>query len=302
MLGVDPNHFDEQMEVLRRRTTVQSLDELLRSHSEGAISPGSVAVTFDDGYRDNLIHAKPILQKHDVPATVFVTTGYLSQTREYWWDEVQRHILESPRLPGHLELEIGGATRTWSVEVDPDSGEETEGWNVLEAAPHGSRRELYRFLCEALKPIATGDRIEILDRLAAWCGNTVTPRPDYRALSNSEVAELEGDSIRIGAHTVSHPTLSGCATAEQRREIVSSREQLERILGHPVSVFAYPYGNRSDYTPETVELVREAGFTAACSTVPEPVWRRTDVHQLPRYVMRNWDGNEFGKRIEKWLR
>ena len=75
-LCVSPMHFEEHLDVLRRHRNVVSMAELHRRVLAGDVAPGTVAVTFDDGYVDNLLAAEPLLRQYDVPATVFVSSGY----------------------------------------------------------------------------------------------------------------------------------------------------------------------------------------------------------------------------------
>jgi hypothetical protein len=84
-------------------------------------------------------------------------------------------------------------------------------------------------------------------------------------------------------------------------QIVESKTRLQEITGCAVTGFAYPFGGRADYTPKTVGLVREAGFSLACANVPGLVRRRTDPFQLPRVLVRNWDADVFAGRLREWL-
>src|SRR5262245_19306871 len=96
-LCVTPQHFAEHLEQLRRHHRIISLTELSQRLASGATLRHTVVLTFDDGYADNLHHAKPLLERYDAPATVFVTSGYVGQDREFWWDELERLLLLSPR-------------------------------------------------------------------------------------------------------------------------------------------------------------------------------------------------------------
>ena len=99
LLSVSPTNFAEQLEVLRRYANPISLKEMVMALRAGDLPPRAVVITIDDGYADNLIHAKPLLKQYDVPATVFVTTGYIGQHREFWWDELERLLLQPNHLP-----------------------------------------------------------------------------------------------------------------------------------------------------------------------------------------------------------
>jgi peptidoglycan/xylan/chitin deacetylase (PgdA/CDA1 family) len=89
-LCVTPQHFAEHLEVLSKFARVVSLSQLTQELDAGKSIDRSIAITFDDGYGDNLLTAKPILEKSDLPATIFVANGYVEQQREYWWDELER--------------------------------------------------------------------------------------------------------------------------------------------------------------------------------------------------------------------
>ena len=111
----------------------------------------------------------------------------------------------------------------------------------------------------------------------------------------------QGGLVTIGAHTVSHALLSALPRSDQEREIQSSKIVLEEILGRPVSTFAYPFGARGDYTAQTAELVRQARFDLACANSPATVWRRSDSFQLPRLLVRDWDGETFERWLSGWM-
>ena len=106
------------------------------------------------------------------------------------------------------------------------------------------------------------------------------------------------DLIELGAHTVNHPYLSSLSTEEQRMEILKSKKTIEEQINKPVASFAYPYGTRQSYTSETVSLLKELKFANACSNFRGRIGSRTDLFQLPRFLVRNWDGDEFLQRLK----
>lgn len=303
LLCVTPQHFAEHLEVLSRYHHPLGLETLRRRQSVNPWGSRGVAVTFDDGYADNLRNAKPLLERFDVPATVFVTTGSIEDDREFWWDELERLLLHPGVLPKTLRLIHVGSPGQWELgEASLYSGDayrRYRKWNVLEKDDPGPRQRLYRSLCQLLRPLPERERREALDELLAWAGAEPLGRPIHRALSPDEVFRLaEGGLVEIGAHTVTHPILSALPATAQRDEIRGSKARLEEILGRQVTGFSYPYGARTDYTRETVAIVRESGFAYACSNFADLVWRGTDRFQLPRFLVRNWDGDAFAR----WLR
>jgi peptidoglycan/xylan/chitin deacetylase (PgdA/CDA1 family) len=110
-----------------------------------------------------------------------------------------------------------------------------------------------------------------------------------------EFADVPG--VEIGAHTQSHPRLANLTLEDQTDEIVGSRLALQDALGSPVSSFAYPFGRRSDFTQDTVDLLEQASFELACSTERGVVAANADRFRLPRLQVHDWNGAEFGK----WL-
>ena len=142
----------------------------------------------------------------------------------------------------------------------------------------------------------------MLIELRRWAGLDEEGRPSHRLLSLEETSALaEGDLVEIGAHTVNHPSLASLSLESQRDEILKSKARLQDIVGSPVTSFAYPYGKRSDYSAQTVALVREGGFTCACSNFPGRVTRSTDAFQLPRVQVEDWEGEEFAQRMAGWF-
>ncbi|MGH8001477.1 MAG: polysaccharide deacetylase family protein [Brasilonema sp.] len=297
---VTPQYFAEHLEVLQKYGRPLSLKQLMQAHQDGNIPDRAVVVTFDDGYADNLYHAKPLLERYDIPATVFVSTGYIGQERGFWWDELEQLLLKPGRLPQKLQLSINGTTYQWELgeaasytEEDYHRDRACKAW---EAKP-GSRMFFYYSIWQLLRSLLEGERIKAVDDILTWSTAEPTARPTYRSLLPEELSALkQGQLVEIGAHTVTHPFLSAQSIASQRDEIQRSKADLEEILNHPVTSFSYPFGN---YTVQTIELTRSAGFDCACSTVKDIVWRKSNCFELPRVGVENWDGEEFAKQLSR---
>jgi peptidoglycan/xylan/chitin deacetylase (PgdA/CDA1 family) len=103
---VSPENFAQHLEILQRNYHPISLSQMVSGLSTGKLPHRSVAVTFDDGYADNLFNAKPLLERFEVPAAVFVSPGNLGQ--EFWWDELERMVTSPTTLPESIHLVIGG--------------------------------------------------------------------------------------------------------------------------------------------------------------------------------------------------
>jgi len=306
LLSVSSKQFAEHLQVLREFGCPLQIKQLVRALQDGKLPRRAVLVTFDDGYADNLHHAKPLLERYNTPATVFITTGLVGQCRELWWDELERLLLQPGTLPEKLCLNINGSVREWNLgrasHYPDESFQQHRHWNVEMKNDPTPRHRLYRSLCLHLRSLSEGDRRDILDELVAWAGAESKGRVTHRMLSPEEVVRLaDGNLVEIGAHTVTHPVLSSINTDMQRAEISQSKADLEEVLGRRVSHFAYPYGTRSDYSKETVAIVREAGFEATCSNFPGWVRNEANLYELPRYLVRDWDGEEFCRRLKEWF-
>ncbi|MBE3119883.1 MAG: polysaccharide deacetylase family protein, partial [Candidatus Atribacteria bacterium] len=121
LLCVHPERFGKHLEHLSRYYSVLSLSQLARALKERRLPKRAVVVTFDDGYADNLYNAKPLLEYYDIPAMVSVTTGYVGQAKEFWWDELERLLLLSPRVPEQLKVTVNGATYDWRMDEEATS-------------------------------------------------------------------------------------------------------------------------------------------------------------------------------------
>jgi peptidoglycan/xylan/chitin deacetylase (PgdA/CDA1 family) len=307
LLTVTPEHFEQHLDVLRRNAEPMALQDMVDAWRMNRLPRKAVAVTFDDGYADNFHLAKPILKRCGVPATVYVTSGYVDSNREFPPDELERLFLQPGALPQQLTLTVNGCTHRWdlgeSAYYSEDSYRNNRAWHVLKTEDPTPRQHVYRALCQLLHTLPDAGRQSILDALTDWAGRGPSCRETHRALRTDELLNLEEQNlIEIGSHTRQHPVLSALPLADQQAEIEASKLRLETILGHPIRSFAYPYGTPSDYTAETVRLVRMAGYDHACSNFEGVLQRDTDPWQLPRFLVRDWDGEEFSRRLSLWTR
>jgi len=278
-ITVGPDRFAEQIEALTTVRRVLPLGELAAAAASGRrYDRPLAAVTFDDGYHDVFDAARPILERFDCPATVFMVTDMVDAAREFWWDEVASIFLGTPQLPAELELDLGERTAQLRF-ADGDPAPRI-------GACHGLR---HFFLS-----LPSDDIESRLATLRAWAGVDRAARPSHRAMTSAEVAALGGGPIEVGAHTASHPVLTALDPASQRREIEASRAACEALTGRPAPYFAYPFGR---YDRSAWRAVREAGFAGACATIPGPVLRTADPFLLPRFAPEQMDGEQLARAL-----
>lgn len=303
-LCVTPKHFAEQLEVVKSYGTpipLRELDDRIRQRQR---LRKSIVITFDDGYADNHWNARPLLEKYEIPATVFVSTGCLGSTEEFWWDELERLLLQPGTLPDELTLEIGGARYLWELrDAARYSHEEYSRHLCWKIERHGDptcRHTLYRELYSHLKYLPVKEIRRQLEEVRNWARAAREGRPSNRSLSQNELLDLDSSRlIEIGAHSVTHPFLARLSIARQRDEILQSKQCLENLLGHPVTSFSYPHGS---YVPDTVPLVRDTGFECACSSISDRVHVSANRYLLPRVVVDDLPGEIFAQQFASYLR
>lgn len=305
-LAVAPDRFADHLDVLRHHAIPTTLEAMVERAEREAVPAGSVAITFDDGYADNLHTAVPLLTAAGLPATVFVSTAPLESGHEFWWDELERALLRPGRLPRCLRLSIGDHADEWDLagaeEMSGDDAARLASWTVLDPTWPTPRHRVYLDLCGRLQPVTDEVRERVLNELAGQAGQARDARTTHRPVSPGEVIALANSSqITIGSHTHSHPSLAGLPPIEQRREVAHARQQLESLIGRPVTAFAYPFGGAAAVSAETVSLVKQAGLTLACSTDAGTVRHRCDRYRVPRLVVRNWTRAEFQDRWLSWV-
>jgi peptidoglycan/xylan/chitin deacetylase (PgdA/CDA1 family) len=301
-MSVTPTHFAEQLEILKSHTQPISLQCLVEALRDRNLPKRAVAVTFDDGYADNLTHAKPLLERSGIPAKVFVTTGYLESEREFWWDELESLLLEPGKLPEELNLTANGnifhAELGRSADLDEDSFQRNAAWNLNWQEDPSPRHALFRELYVLLHSLSGGERRKVLDDLLHWAGRQPGCRPSHQLLTRSELLTLAEDGlVEIGSHTESHPFLASLSRGDQQSEIQHSKTTLEKILDRPIVGFAYPHGSG---TAETIEHLQKAGYSYACSSKREAVNQKPSLYELPRIGVKDWDGETFARWLEEW--
>jgi peptidoglycan/xylan/chitin deacetylase (PgdA/CDA1 family) len=304
-LNVTPSHFAEHLKVLSGSganiVPLSRIAQAIRENDQEFLkprrgTPRPIALTFDDGYADNLYQAKPLLEQYDAPATVFVATDNVNSGAPFWIDTLEKVFLGKHPLPEELDLSVSGRRflRKLGTETAP-----TGSWRAWER-PRTTREALYVELYETLVRFPDAERRTATTALWEWAGlDESTLQKEQHPLTAAEVKQLAaGELVDIGAHTVTHPCLAARTLTEQREEINRGRAEITALTGRVPTAFAYPYGRPAlDYTPDTVALVREAGFDCACSNFSGPTSKGSAAYELPRIQVQDWNGTEFACRL-----
>ena len=285
-LAVSPVHFEEQLHVLRRTRYPLSLSDFVQRFSVGTLPQHAVAVTFDDGYFDNLEVGKPLLEAADFPATIFLATGYLDHSEQIWSDELARLILMGT-ASRPLEMVVQGK----SIYLELSSKPRMREHGSIYGSRANKRRRSLMELWDILRHIKESERQLIIAQLRSTIDVRDYGVKEGRALTSDEVIELaKCGLITFGAHTVTHPVLPALSASDCCREIEQGIEDCETILGRKIESFAYPYGKFDD---RSRAVVKAFGLKCACATREEPVLPTSDAFCLPRIHVTNINGDAF---------
>jgi len=256
-----PELFEQQMRFLKSCYNVMSLQELIARTSCRDVPEKAVAITFDDGYRDNYEYAFPILKKYQFPATIFVTTGAIGTGDLIWHDRVfdafrfatvSRARLHDTAVP---ELILHTAER---------------------------REQSLKFTLARAKTLYGETRTRFLHDIECKLCPKPAAHSDQRMLDWNQVREMHHAGIEFGSHTVSHTILSQLPRPEIEKEVWHSKDELSKRLGTPISSFAYPNGTVADYNDEAKAVLRECGYSCAVTCHSGFNHASSDVFELRR--------------------
>lgn len=278
-MTVSPACFDEQVAVLAAAGRVVALDEeLCGGHAKRPRRRvRTFAITFDDGYVDNLWTALPLLERHDAPATIFIASAYIDQPY-FWWDRLAEIIFGAANDPAEVAATAGRVGVLGPESVD-SLAEESAG-------------TVYKGLYGALAARDVDERVRVLDEVGCAL-SFAAPAESPRPLTSDELLQLASHQlITIGTHTHSHPRLTSTSPVEALGEIVDGGRRLDELLGPGRRLFAYPHG---DANGAVARLVRKAGYHFAFTTVSRPVSLIDSSLLLPRIATSDVDGREFAR-------
>jgi len=264
----DAQTFENHLRILKERFFPLHLRDAAGLLQAGQLPAGAVCVTFDDGYRDNFETALPLLQKWGVPATFFISVGYLGNGR-MWNDS----LIEAIR-----------AARTEQLNLSKI------GLGDFDLSTQKSRLTAISQLIDTLKYLPMDERLSRVAQISERVGEAL---PEDLMMTPDQVRALPAAGVSIGAHTVSHPILARIPDEEASREIREGRTYLESLAGEKVRLFAYPNGKPGrDYDDRHVRMVRQAGFEAAVSAAWGVNRRASDIFQLARIAP--WESSSLG--------
>ena len=254
--------FRRQIKLLKDKFKIVSLSALIDLLKKGDDISGCCVLTFDDGWLDNYTNAFSILKDHQVPATIFLATGFVGTQRWFWPEEVSFYLawlyqnkVDSRKLPGILQ-NLFDKSQFYFNGLSCDT--------------------IDRFIDE-LKQYEPRQREQVVSALKEVC----PAKKHERLLMNwDEVQEMtDSGLISFGAHTVSHALLDQLSVEKARAEIEKSKEQIEKRIKKQVDLFAFPNGN---YNKKVLAILRDMQFTAAVTIRRGYIDNSSHLLELPR--------------------
>ena len=266
LLEVTPEFLDGLVRRLTRaRVDIVSLDEMHRRFIEGDFKRRFVCLTFDDGYKDFLRWAYPVLRKYKVPFAMYIATSFPDRLGELWWVALEAVIAQNRRIG----MVINGDDR------------------YFECASVSQKRELYDEIYRYLRSMKTEEEVRrvVRDLCACYRVDVASFCRDL-CMDWAEIVELAADPLcTIGAHTVNHMMLRKVQSdATVRAEMEMSRAVLEAALGKRPEHLAYPVGDPTSAGPREFRIAAELGFKTAVTTRPGVLFKahRDYLTALPR--------------------
>lgn len=233
--------FENHLCAIKKNFEVISTDQLLKIRTQSKpLTKRYAIITFDDGYLDNFEIALPLLKKHDLTATFFVTTDFISQKSIPWWDEIAWMIKQTKAK----SLTVGANDQTtFSLQTD-------------------NQNQLTHLVLSAVKK----DKIRTIEekinaiRQQLNCQYVIEKSSTPLFMNWSQVEKMQQQGMTIGAHTVSHPILAHLDKPQQTHELATSKNIIEAHIKQQVTSFAYPVGGYNCYNDITKEILSELGF------------------------------------------
>ncbi len=258
-ITISPNFFQKQLNCLVKNYEIISLSEAVKRVVKNTIDENYVVLTFDDGFRDNYIHAYPMLKKLSVPAVIFLTHDAIESGFIGW------HLFDTVILR--------------STKTDLDLTQFNVGRYCLKSSSNKS--DAIVCLHRQLKTLDDDIRQSVVAYVLSELGNSDSYERIMLTWEEIQEMQLSG-LITFGAHTMTHPILTRVSRDVAFVEIRDSKCLVEEKVGSPVQFFAYPNGSRDDFDEDIMAMVKECGYRAACSTISREHFKKVDIYSLPR--------------------
>lgn len=265
---------------ISRDIDIVSLDECYNRIISRKRTRRFVAITFDDGYSDNLTHALPVMEKYNTPFTVFLITAFPDHRMILWWYLLEELVMNNP------EIEFRDNGRSFSYATSTEAEKRAAFWEIRRYIMNSDQEQL----------------IPVFRNIFNVTEEKLYEPVRKMALSWEQVKEMASHPlVTLGAHTVNHFVLSQLSEEEVLAEISNSMKIIEERTGKPVSHFAYPYGISSAAGPREFELAARCNLKTAFTTESSNIFRHHSkkLSALPRIeITEGWDDLYFDLYVD----
>jgi peptidoglycan/xylan/chitin deacetylase (PgdA/CDA1 family) len=241
-----PDDFENQLVFLKRFYCVLPLTELVDRSAKRDLPLRSVAITFDDGYRDNYEYAFPLLKKHKIRATIFLTTRAIGNNLVLWHDRIFDALRFTQK--SHVKL---SALQNCELQLHTEKAKV----NALAAILSCAKRSMPE------------ERLHLIEELESELAPNIAKELRTPMLSWDQVREMHGMGIDFGSHTVTHAIVSKLDERQLRIELAESKLEIENQIREPINLFAYPNGSQADFNDEAKAMLKGLGYRAAVTTM-----------------------------------
>ena len=251
LISASSADFSWQMAYIQKHYTPITFRRLLDClDGKDTLPPRPIIVTFDDGFDDNYHYAFPVLKSLGIPATIFISTGYIDQPRTFWFDWLY-YLYNMAAASSAQPLNFAGTS--FSLSCEP-----------------ARRQEITANLYSHAKRLPDDDLRSEIAALEKRLGVSYPENgfAQSHPLSWAQVREMASHGIEFGSHAVTHPVLTNLSETKLHEELTISRARLEHEIGRPVDVIAYPVGYDFAFNEKVVEAVRKAGYRLGACYLP----------------------------------
>lgn len=263
--------FKRQMNYLASNYDVRSLRDLLKLKHEKRIPKDAIAVTFDDGFKNNYLNAYPILSKYNIPATFYLSTRFIGSDEVFWVDKIEYLINKTTR--DKLYIQMLGA----EYQLESAQGEMESTKNKISAILDIKSK------LKCTPALINATIIELEEKCET---DKRYIHEDYKTMDWDDVRDMDRTGIfEFGSHTVDHEIMSHLHREQKKYQIYSSKHILEKELGKKIDLFSYPEGQDEHFDRETIEILKSAGFISSPSAIFGTNYVDTDNFRLKRNMV-----------------
>ena len=294
-ITVSKENFLKQLDFLKEFAKIISPNQLFESlENRKNLPKRSVLLTFDDGY-SSYHQTMDLLLKESISAIFFISL----RKEKYWWDILSKILFESQNVKKSNFIKINnlltdiGCHFKIEESISSDSMDVLRKWSVTDKVFPFYRNEAFYFLAKEMEDVNHYTKNNILDIITSLSDE----KRNFSYLLNKKLINFH----KIGCHTINHYNLSKLNYDNQKIEIELAKKELESIINKQVKIFAYPFGNKYHYNFDTLEIVKR-NFNFAFSNFEGLVHKDSNIYEIPRFLVRDWDIDNFILKIKRFFR